>query len=472
MTDSAAGAGNGLHRSLWLDQALSKPGTPCPPLVGNQRADIAIVGGGYVGLWTAIELKQRDRGIDVVILEQDICGAGASGRNGGYALSWWTKAPSLRAKWGDETARELIKKSEAAIDELAAFCDGEGIDAEYTKSGWVWGAFSEVHSGVWKQAVQACRELDISDLHELSHEAAVRLSGTDTLVSAVLDRTAAMLHPGKLVRGMREAALRQGVIIYEHSRVRHFSRERPARLVTANGAVRADKVILATNAWSAALPELSRSIVVVSSDIIVSRPVPDQLQKLQWLNKAGVNDSCQLVSYVRTTADGRLLAGKGGLASAYGGHVGKKMFHSPARAKLVKRQLDELYPGFSYVPVECSWSGPVDRSSDGLPLLGSLPGHEHIFYGIGWSGNGVGPSRIGGRALASLATGYRDEWSSLPVVVDRPRRDLPAEPFRYLGGHLVRAAIARKDRVETQGRHPGWITKSLASLAPRGVEDR
>ena len=472
MTDSAVDAGNGLHRSLWLDQALTKPGSPCPPLVGDRLADIAIVGGGYVGLWTALELKQRDRAIDVVILEQDICGAGASGRNGGYALSWWTKAPSLRAKWGDETARDLILKSEAAIAGLAAFCDEEGIDAEYTKSGWVWGAFSKAHTGAWEQAVQACRELDVGDLHELNREAAVHLSGTETLASAVLDRTAAMLHPGKLVRGLREAALRQGVIIYEHTRVRHFSRDRPARLVTDKGIVKADKVILATNAWSAALPELSRSIVVVSSDIIASSPIPDRLRNMQWLNRAGVNDSSQMVNYVRTTAEGRLLAGKGGLASAYGGRVNKTMFHSPERAHVVKRQLDKLYPEFSDVPVECSWSGPVDRSSDGLPLLGSLPGCKHIIYGIGWSGNGVGPSRIGGRALASLATGYRDEWSSLPVVVDCPRRDLPAEPFRYFGGCLVRAAVARKDRVEMQGRHPGWITKSLAALAPRGVEDR
>ena len=472
MTGYAAHSGNGLRRTLWLDQALNSPGTFCPPLTADCRADIAIVGGGYVGLWTAIELKQRDQGIDVIILEQDVCGAGASGRNGGYALSWWTKAPSLRARWGDEAASELIHKSEAAIDELAAFCHEESIDAEISKNGWVWGAFSSTHAGVWNQAVHACRELGVGNLQELERDAAVYLSGTQTLVSAVLDKTAAMLHPGKLVRGMREAALRHGVIIYEHTRVRHFSRDRPARLITDKGVVKADKVILATNAWSAALPELSRSIVAVSSDIIASKPIPDRLQSLQWLNKAGVNDSCQMVSYVRTTAEGRLLAGKGGLASAYGGRVGKNMFYSPVRAKIVKRQLSELYPEFSDVSVDYSWSGPVDRSSDGMPLLGSLPNYEHILYGVGWSGNGVAPSRIGGRALASLATGRKDEWSSLPVVVDCPRRDLPAEPLRYFGGCLVRAAIARKDRVETKGQQPGKITKSLAALAPRGVEDR
>ena len=460
------------HQSLWLEQALTCESSSCPPLEGARRADVAIIGGGYVGLWTALELKQRDPAIDVILLEQDICGSGASGRNGGYVLSWWTKAPSLRNLWGDEIARDLLLKSETVIDELEIFCGKENIDAEITRSGWVWGGVSETHACSWSSAVETCQQLDVGDFQELDRELAAQLSGTDTFISAILDKTAAMLHPGKLVRGMREAALRRGVAIYEHSGVKRFTRQKPVRLHTVNGVVTADKVVLATNAWAAAIPELSRSIVVVSSDIIASRPVPDRLKELNWLNRAGVNDSQQMVNYVRTTADGRLLAGKGGLASAYGGCISEKLFYSSRRARIVQQNFEELYPGFTDVEIEYAWSGPVDRSSDGLPMLGSLPGHEQILYGIGWSGNGLGPSRIGGRVLASLLLDEKDEWSTLPIVREQPRRDLPMEPLRYAGGHLVRTAVGMKDRADIRDRKPGFITQTLASFAPKGVEDR
>ena len=144
-----------------------------------------------------------------------------------------------------------------------------------------WGGVSETHACSWSSAVETCRQLGVGDFQELDRELAAQLSGTDTFISAILDKTAAMLHPGKLVRGMREAALRRGVAIYEHSGVKQFKRQKPVRLDTVNGVVTADKVVLATNAWAAAIPELSRSIVVVSSDIIASRPVPDRLKELK-----------------------------------------------------------------------------------------------------------------------------------------------------------------------------------------------
>jgi len=456
---------------LWLRQALAAASIPCPPLAGHRRADVAIIGGGYVGLWTAIELKRRAPSLDVVLLEQDTCGSGASGRNGGYVLSWWPKAPSLSKKWGRDVARDLIRRSEQAIVDLEEFCEVERIAAEMVRSGWVWGAESRHYSGTWCNAVEECTALGVGDFRMLDRAGVAQLSGTNRFVSAVLDRTAALLHPARLVRGMREVALRRGVAIYEGSGVRSFSRSRPARLETRVGSVTAEKVVIATNAWAAALPEFSRSIVVVSSDMIASQPVPDRLRNAGWLQGPGVNGSQQMVDYVRTTLDGRLLAGKGGLASAFGGWVGPKLMHSPRRARIVLQNLKRLYPSLADVDLDTSWSGPVDRSSDGLPLLGSLPGHDNIAYGIGWSGNGLGPSLLGGRILASLALGEHDEWSSLPLV-GPPRRDLPVEPFRYFGGQLVRHAVRAKDNAESHDRQPGRLVCALASLAPRGIEDQ
>jgi glycine/D-amino acid oxidase-like deaminating enzyme len=269
---------------------------------------------------------------------------------------------------------------------------------------------------------------------------------------------------------LREVAIRRGVDIYEHSAMRRFSRSRPVEVQCANGTVRSDVLILATNAWSASIAELSRSIVVVSSDMIASQPVPQRLDSIGWRDGAGVNGSQTMVDYVRTSVSGRVFAGKGGLAFAYGGCVHARMFHSPRRAAIVHRAMRRLYPAFAGFPIDCSWSGPVDRSSDGLPILGRLPRNPNVLYGIGWSGNGVGPSRIGGRALASMALGQEDEWSTLPIV-GALRRDMPAEPWRFLGAHVVRAAVRRKDLAEANDRQPGRMVRALAALAPRGVED-
>lgn len=469
---TAPGSGPaGVAECLWLRQAMATGGSACPVLSGSIRADVAIIGGGYVGLWTAIELKRREPGLDVAIVEQGICGSGASGRNGGYVLSWWPKASSLSLKWGSDVARDLIRMSEQAILDLAEFCETEGVPAEMVRSGWVWGAESELYSGAWVRAVDECSRLGVGEFRLLDKNAVAEKTGTRQFVSGVLDCTAALLHPAHLVRGMREVALRRGVKIFENSRVIRLSRTSPARVDTRVGTLTAGTVVLATNAWAAAVPELSRSIVVVSSDMIASHPVPDQLEGMGWRNGPGVNGSQQMVDYVRTTLDGRLLAGKGGLASAYGGRVTDRLLRSPRRAAIVQKNLGRLYPALVDVELDCHWSGPVDRSSDGLPLLGRLPRCENILFGVGWSGNGLGPSLIGGKVLASLALRQRDEWSSLPIV-GAPRRDLPMEPFRFLGGQLVRRAVGMKDRAESQNRSPGRVVKALASLAPRGIEDQ
>ena len=457
--------------SLWLDQALPRKHAASSRLTSDLVVDVAIIGGGYVGLWTAIELKDRNPDLDVAIIEKDVCGSGASGRNGGYALSWWPRAASLIQKWGADTAADMIGRTEQAIGDIETFCRDEGIAAEFTRCGWVWGAVSDHQNGGWLPAVEACEKIGVGDFEQLSKTEAKKRSGTNSFVGAVFDKTAALLHPGHLVRGLREAALRRGVQIFEHTEVVQFDRSRPVVLQTATAKITAETAVLATNAWAANVRELSRSIVVVTSDMIASSPIAGRLKAAGWHDGAGVNDSRQMVNYVRTTADGRILAGKGGLATGYGGQVTNRLFRSEKRAKIVQRNFADLYPEFSDIAMERSWSGPVDRSADGLPMLGSLPGHDNILFGVGWSGNGLGPSRIGGRVLASLAMRESDEWTNLPIVTS-PNNDLPPEPIRFTGSHLVRAAVRSKDESESADKAPGRIVDFIAGLAPRGVEDQ
>jgi putative aminophosphonate oxidoreductase len=457
------------HRSLWLQQALD--GSQAPALSGTERADIAILGGGFVGLWTAIELKRRDPGCDVAVLERDVCGGGASGRNGGMVLSWWPKLASLIKLCGVEEALRLGRASAEAIDGIAAFCAEHGIDAQFRRGGFLWTATTPVHVGSWEAVVRLCEAHDIDAFERLPAEDVACRAGSDRHLAGVFDALAATVQPALLARGLRSVALSLGVRIFEGTPALAFTRERPLLIRTPDGTLAAEKLVVATNAWAAALPELRRALVVVSSDIVATPPIPDRLAEIGWTGGEGITDSQLMVAYYRTTADGRIAFGKGTAGVTYGGRVGEFFDRNPERAAMTAADFRRNYPNLSDVPIEHDWGGPIDRTPTSLPILGHLGGHSHLLYGVGWSGNGVGPSHVGGKILASLALDARDEWSTAGLV-DRAPDPFPPEPVRFLGARLVREAVIRKERSELAGRRPRPLAVRMAALAPAGLEDK
>jgi glycine/D-amino acid oxidase-like deaminating enzyme len=228
---------------------------------------------------------------------------------------------------------------------------------------------------------------------------------------------------------------------------------------------------VAMNAWAAALPELRRSLIVVSSDIVATAPIPERLDEIGWTGGEGITDSQMMVNYYRTTHDGRIAFGKGTAALPYAGRIGRDFDQSRRRTELVIGEFRRSYPALADVAIEYDWGGPIDRTANSVPILGHLGGRGHILYGVGWSGNGVGPSLVGSRILASLALDIDDEWHRTKLV-DRPHRRFPPEPLRYLGGQLVRRAVIRKEAAERAGRPPGRLAVQLSQLAPAGLEDK
>jgi glycine/D-amino acid oxidase-like deaminating enzyme len=272
------------------------------------------------------------------------------------------------------------------------------------------------------------------------------------------------VQPALLARGLRRIARERGVRIFERSPMTGLERGRPPAIRTTGGRVVADRIVLALNAWAARLRELRRALLVVASDIVATAPMPEP----PWDGGLSISDSRLLVNYYRTTLDGRLVFGRGGGAFAFAGRVGA-VFEGPSpRAAEVEASMRSLYPDLAGVPVEASWSGPIDRTRTGLPFFGRLGGRPDILYAIGYSGNGVGPSYVGGRILASLALGLEDEWSRSGLVRD-PLGSFPPEPVRYVGGLVVRAAVARKERAEDEGRAPSRLDTRLVSFAPAGL---
>jgi glycine/D-amino acid oxidase-like deaminating enzyme len=339
------------------------------------------------------------------------------------------------------------------------------------REGFLWTATAPVHVGVWEGVLRLCEAHGVEAFERLQAAEVARRAGSPAHLAGVLERGAATVQPALLARGLRRVALERGVRIHEHTRVTSFSRERPLAVRTERGLLAAEKLVVATNAWAEQLPELRRSLVVVSSDIVATAPIPDRLAQIGWTGGESVADSQMMVDYYRTTHDGRIAFGKGTGGVRYAGRIGTAYDRNPAHSKLVEEELRRYYPQLGDVPIEYDWGGPIDRTPISVPILGHLGGREHIVYGVGWSGNGVGPSVVGGRVLASLVLERDDEWSRTPLV-NRAHDHFPPEPVRFLGAKIVRAAVVRKERAEAAGEAPRGLDERLAALAPAGLEDK
>ncbi|SDZ52742.1 FAD-dependent oxidoreductase [Pseudomonas sp. NFIX28] len=453
-------------RPFWLEQALNaESAEDCPPLQGTTGTDVCIVGGGYTGLWTAIQLKEQDPRLDVVLIEADICGAGASGRNGGCALSWSAKYFTLERLFGVEEAVRLVKESEQSIRAIGTFCERYGIDADYRLDGTLYTATNRAQCGATDGVIAALERQGINSFEKRPLADVQRLAGSAKHLEGWFSPAAASVQPGKLVRGLRRVALQLGVRIYENTAMTGMEEGVPARIHTPGGQVQARSVVLALNAWMArAFPRFERSVAIVSSDMLITEPRPELLKSIGLTSGVTVLDSRIFVHYYHNTPDGRIMLGKGGNTFAYGGRM-LPVFDQPSPyAGLLRQSLAEFFPAFAEVPVAATWNGPSDRSVTGLPFFGQMSASGNVFYGFGYSGSGVGPCHMGGQILASLVLGLDNPWTRSPLV-NGPLGYFPPEPFRYLGSLLVRNAIRRKERAEDHGHRPRHLDVRLARLA-------
>jgi putative aminophosphonate oxidoreductase len=453
-------------RSLWLDEALAEEEAKKDVLHGPTKADVCIVGGGYTGLWTAIRIKELEPAAEVALVEADICGGGPSGRNGGFALSWWSKIETLIERVGEEEALRLAHAAESAISEIEDFCTREGIDAHFRRGGWLWTATSPVQVGGWAGARRTAERLGAKPFRVVGADELRARTGSPVHLAGLFDPSVASVHAGFLARGLRRAAVTRGVRVYERTPMLELDRD--AGLVrTPSGSVEAEAVVLALNAWALQIPELRRAIVAVSSDMIATAPMPDELAESGWTGGECVSNSRLMVHYYRTTKDGRIAFGRGGGRLAFGARVNSNFDLNRRQTRELTEELPQLVPAAAGIPITHAWGGPIDRSRDGLPLFGRLPGRCRVVYATGFSGNGVAPSLTAGRILASSALGRDDEWSGCGLNRGIPAR-FPPEPVRFVGGLVVREAVRRKERREDVGKRVDPLTRRIAALAPSG----
>ena len=461
----------------WLSEALaSEAPLPITPLTESVTADVCVVGGGFTGLWAAIEIREQSPSTRVVLIDAEQCGFGASGRNGGWATGWHDELDGLITKFGQSEALRLASRSSWAIDRIESFSHDHGIDCHFRRQGALWTAGAAWQVGSWESAVRECHRLGRGDyLETLDPDDLYRRTGTAMVLAGARQTDAASLQPALLVRGMRRVAHELGVQIYESSPMIGLDRHRPAVVRTPGGSVVAEKVVLATGAWAAGLRELRRAVIPIGSHIVATEPIAGRLGDLPWASGELFGDSRLMVHYAQVSADGRIVFGRGGGALGPFGRVIGRHFYDPRTLDEVARDFRHWFPQFADVRLTHGWGGPVDRAPGHLPFVGRLDADSEVLYGIGYSGNGVAPSALIGRILGRLAVGVRDEDTD-GALAQGPPGYLPPEPVRSLGGAAVRAAIRFAEREDGHGVESKTVHRTLrrlvATRVPRALEPR
>jgi glycine/D-amino acid oxidase-like deaminating enzyme len=494
----------GTRRSWWLREALAAESsraphlaTAAPPLRGTITADVAIVGGGYTGLWTALRIVELEPHARVVVLEADIGGGGPSGRNGGFVTTWWDEFPGLLERYGPGGALAVGDAVDGAVDAIGAFCEQHGIDAWFTRAGSLTVSAAPAQDGAWAAAVAALDGHGRGDrLVPMSASEVAGRVRSPVFRDGVFMPGAATIQPASLARGLRRVALERGVRIAEGTTVEEIDGQRPGlfgalgagarraparrgnghgirpvRLRTSSsagpGEVLAGSVVVALNAWAAAWPWFGRRLVTWSSYMILTEPIPDRLADLGWTGGEGLADARFTLHYLRTTPDGRIALGGGGGRAGFGGRIGPVFTDQLDDVQRAAAGLRRLFPSLADVRIEDAWGGPIDITADHLPWFGSVPGRP-IHFGHGYSGNGVAPSWLAGRLLAARAIDARsDPVLALPLATGRAPRAFPPEPARYLGARVIRAAAVRRESIEERGGSPGRLVREASRLPRR-----
>jgi glycine/D-amino acid oxidase-like deaminating enzyme len=433
-----------------------------PELEGDIATDVCIVGGGYTGLWTALALKERDSSLHVVLVEAETCGAGPSGRNGGFLHGYWAKLADLLPLLGREGALQLARAGERIVPAVRAFCESRVEDVWLRESGMLMVSASPSQDDAVDRAVAAAAEV-------AAGEQAVPLDANGVAArirSPVFRRgvyfpDGATVQPARLVQALRRAVVDAGVELYEDTPA---VRIEDGRITTPRGSVRAPEIVVAINAAATGWRPVARHVTNFGSYVVLTEPVPELLEEIGWTGGEAVLDARMFLHYFRTTADGRVLMGSASGPIGFRGRVDGRFTSDDATAARAEAGLRRLLPALAAARIERAWGGPIDVSADHLPFFRTVKG-KRIHYGLGYSGHGVGPTWLGGQILASLVLRRDDDWTALPLA-SRKVASLPPEPLKHLGGALVRSSILACEHADEENRRAP-LPARLGAALPR-----
>ena len=400
-------------------------------------------------------------------MEAALCGDGPSGRNGGFLHGYWSSLPRARRVFGDGGALAVAQAASAIIPGVREFVERRGVDVWLREAPMLEVSAAAAQDEAIDAAVAAAGALGVEEeAVPIGRDELAKRCSSPRFRRGVLYREGATVQPARLLRALRAAVLDEGVILHERTPMVRLRRGSPNVIEAPRGRIRAREVIVAINAAAAGWHPVARRLTAFGSYVVLTEPVPELLDRISWTGGESIIDARMFLHYFRTTNDGRVVMGSGSGPIGFGGRLdGRFTADGPSVAR-AEAGLRFLLPGLVEARIERAWGGPIDVSADHFPFFGTLPG-TRVHYGAGYSGNGVGPSWLGGRILARLALGVEDELTALPLV-NRRIRPLPPEPIKRLGGGLVRGAALRAEEAEQAGRRPALPLRAIAAL-PRVV---
>jgi glycine/D-amino acid oxidase-like deaminating enzyme len=465
----APGAASGYQRlSLWWE-AVPAPLPTRPALSKDLEVDVCIVGAGFTGLWTAHSLALADPSLRVAVLERDVAGFGASGRNGGWCSSLFATSDAALARLHGLDAMQAMRRAmQETIDVVGASAASEGIDCSFTKGGSVDLVRSEA------QRVRALAEVDEAralgfggdDLRWLGPDETGELIGAAGTLGATFTPHCAVLQPALLARGLADAVERRGVRLYEHTEVLDIRPRAPAAgpsAVTRGGTVRAEVVVRATEAWTPTLPGLRRDIVPVYSLMVATEPLDAGFWSRAGLeSRATFADHRHMIIYGQRTADGRIAFGGRGAPYHYGSSVRAAFDTEPGVHALLRQTLTELFPELASARFTHAWGGPLGIPRDWHSSVG-FDRTSGLAWAGGYVGDGVATTNLAGRTLADLITGASTPLTRLPWVGHRSPRWEP-EPLRWLGVNAGLWTMRLADRSEARRGRPSRMAGVMGRL--------
>jgi glycine/D-amino acid oxidase-like deaminating enzyme len=441
----------------WQDTVL--PATVAPSLNTDIHCDLAIVGAGFLGLWTALLARERWPDADIVVLEAGLCGREASGRNGGFC------APSIShgvanalKRWPDEAA-QLIR---IGRENLAAFAEDLQrfeLEVEFERGGKL-----NVASTPWQ--VEGLRAMQRNYQHfaiecEFLQGAALRQRlDSPAYVAGVFEPNYALLNPAKMVAELRRACLQRQVQLFERSPVTALRKDGDSqRLHTAHGTVRANKVVLATNIAEPLLGKLKSAVVPIYDYALVTQPLSDtQLAAIGWRDRYGIADSGNQFHYLRKTADNRILWGGFDAIYHFGSRRDEALTQRPDSFTRLAQQFQATFPALGDVSFSHAWGGVIDTSARTTLFCGTAANGQAA-YAQGFTGQGVSATRFAALTVLDLLEGKRNERTRLAMTSSKPFA-FPPEPLRYVGISLAQRSLAREDRTGQRD----WLLKGFDAL--------
>ncbi len=436
------------------------------PLPGPREADIAIVGAGFTGLWSAYYLKRAQPSLRIVVLEREVAGFGASGRNGGWVSGFFSGRPAVYERRGGPSGLAAMQRAMfETVDEVGRVIAEHGIDADYVKAGQLTVALGGAQAQRQREQVRRARHAGLHerDLRALSAEQLAERIRVAGAAGATFSPHVARVHPAKLLRGLAAAVEALGVSIHEGTPVSEISAH---RALTPFGALSARWVVRATEGYTSELRGCRRALVPMNSSMIVSEPLASSAwEEIGWSGRELLADNAHAYVYLQRTEDGRIAIGGRGVPYRFGSRTDGRGETAASTVASLREKLRSMFPASGATPIEHAWSGVLGVPRDWCPSVSADP-RSGIAWAGGYVGEGVAAANLAGRTLSDLLLGRETALSALPWVGHRPARWEP-EPLRWVGIRGAYWLYRRADRCEERGGGPSRLGRLVDAATGR-----